>query len=797
MLIKKSRKLYVFLFVLTVIICLALSFQPIKAQNSTNASQTEQGKYFYSQGQYLEAISTWEKLSNFNSEMDKALIDGYLGSAYYNIGQISKSISHWQAAASFYLSSEDNKRLAGVLVDMAQAYNALGQFESAIPLLEEAITIDSDSKTQLVATGVLGTSHLIAGDYEKAIEAYQKSLNMASSLNVKEYPVSILNNLTKAYSLRSQQYQQMAKDAASENNTSESRLNQSKAEEDKKMSLATANQAVIASENKISFDTVAAYLNLMKLSSSVDYREQVREILSQLPTTRQKAYGLINLAAVTPNTAIKDLEAAIALSQKIDDQRTLSEALGKLGNFYEKNGQYSEALKYTQQAQNTAQLVNAQDLLYLWLWQAGRIYNQMLDTEATITAYRQALATFQAIRSDIAKANEELQLNFRQDIKPFYQQLLRLLLEQNDEIAVNEAISVVELSQLSELQNFFGDDCVVLTKPELSTEEILASSNTAVVYSVILDDKTYIILLFPSGQLKKYAINITERQLYELVQEMRNQLEDVVTNRYLEISQRLYEKLIRPLEADLKQASPKTLLFINDGILRNIPMAVLYDGSEFLVQKYALANSLGLNFTPISLNKNQLQPVIFGLTVPISSFAPLPFVEVETQKVENILGGSRFLNQDFTINNLGKQLQKDYSVVHIATHGNFGGTIESAYLQAFDGRINLIELEKLLSSSSKIELLTLSACETAAGNERSVLGLGGVAIRSNVKSVLGTLWSVNDADIVALITDFYENLRKPDISLSEALALSQRAEIARSTSHPALWSSLILLGNWL
>lgn len=797
MLITKSRKLYLFLFVLTVIICLAFSFQSIKAENNPIDSQIEQGAYFFSKGQYLEAISTLENLPNVSSDINQATIDSYLGSAYYNIGQISKSISHWQAAASFYLSSQDNKRLAGVLVDLAQAYNTLGQFKRAIPLLEEALTLDKDSKTQLVATGVLGTSHLIAGDYERAIEAYQKSLNMASNLNIQEYQVIILNNLTKAYSLRSQQYQQIALEATSEKNTEESVLNESLSEGDKKAAYSTAHQAVIASENKINFDTVTAYLNLMKLSS-VDYREQVSQILSQLPPTRQKAYGLINLAAVEPaNIAIKDLEAAIALCQKIDDQRTLSEALGKLGSLYEKNGQYSRALKSTQQAQNAAQLVSAQDLLYHWLWQAGRIYNQIGDAEATVIAYRQALATLQTIRGDISRANKQLQLNFRQDIKPFYQQLLRLLLEQKDEIALKEAISVVELSQLSELQNFFGDDCVVLTKPELSTEEILALSNTAVIYSVILDNKTYIILLLPHGEVKKYAIDITAQQLYELVQQERNQLEEVTTNLYLEISQRLYDLLIRPLEADLKQASPKTLLFINDGILRNIPMAVLYDGSEFLVQKYVIANTLGLSLTPLSLKKNPLEPVIFGLSVPVSSFEPLSFVEIETQKIENILGGSRFLNQDFTIKNLGKQLQKDYSIVHIATHGSFGGTLNSAYLQAFDGRINLIELEKLLSSSSKIDLLTLSACQTAAGNDQSVLGLGGVAIRSNVKSVLGTLWSVNDADIVALITDFYENLRKPDISLSEALALSQREEIARSTSHPALWSSLILLGNWL
>jgi len=173
-------------------------------------------------------------------------------------------------------------------------------------------------------------------------------------------------------------------------------------------------------------------------------------------------------------------------------------------------------------------------------------------------------------------------------------------------------------------------------------------------------------------------------------------------------------------------------------------------------------------------------------------------VEKEIENLAAIRASQSFLNQEFTQKSLLKELQTgDYSLLHIATHGKFGGSPQSSFLQAFDQRLSLEDLQKLLvSTNNKIELLTLSACQTAAGNDRSVLGLGGVAIRAGVKTVLGSLWFVSDASVVNLVTDFYQNLFNSKMNRAEALRVAQLNQIALPTGHPAIWSNFVLLGSW-
>lgn len=150
------------------------------------------------------------------------------------------------------------------------------------------------------------------------------------------------------------------------------------------------------------------------------------------------------------------------------------------------------------------------------------------------------------------------------------------------------------------------------------------------------------------------------------------------------------------------------------------------------------------------------------------------------------------------MNNLQEQvINENYPVFHLATHGKFSGNAESSFLQAFEQQISLTELENLLSNSKNpIELLTLSGCQTAAGNDRSTLGLAGVAIRSGVRSTLGSLWFVDDATTVDFMSDFYRYL-KEGMTKAEALRQAQLNQIATPGSHASIWSSFVLIGNWL
>jgi CHAT domain-containing protein len=145
----------------------------------------------------------------------------------------------------------------------------------------------------------------------------------------------------------------------------------------------------------------------------------------------------------------------------------------------------------------------------------------------------------------------------------------------------------------------------------------------------------------------------------------------------------------------------------------------------------------------------------------------------------------------------------------MATHGKFGVDAESTFLVGFDQRISIGQLDNLLREAKQarrdasgsvqpVELLTLSACQTAAGDDRSALGIAGVAVRAGVESALATLWYINDQATVPLIEEFYRQLRQPNITKAEALRQAQLKMIADvSYNHPAVWSPFTLIGNWL
>jgi len=431
---------------------------------------------------------------------------------------------------------------------------------------------------------------------------------------------------------------------------------------------------------------------------------------------------------------------------------------------------------------------------------------------SAISAYEGAIATLQNIRGDLV-ANKELQLDFREQVEPIYRELIDLLLnasssdlsEVNSQETVSplkEVLDIVELLKLAELENFFGDECVQVAKDKAQNEEGLADANAAVIYSIILNDRTEMILRSPDGSLKNYPIPISKEEMEAEIEQLRYFLELRTTEQYIPQAKEIYNRLIRPMEADLAVIQPKTLVFINDGVLRQIPMSALHDGQNFLIEKYPIAITPSLSLTTSQpLDRNQLRALSLGLTVAKPPFAPLTNVEAELKVVEEILGGTELIDQEFTFSNLQDKLRrKNFPVVHMATHGKFGVDSQSTFILGYDQQISIEELDNLLRSRGRreaVKLLTLSACQTATGNNRSALGIAGVAVRAGVESAVATLWYINDEATVPLIAEFYSQLRQPDITRAEALRQAQLKMISNvNYNHPGVWSPFILIGNW-
>jgi len=282
---------------------------------------------------------------------------------------------------------------------------------------------------------------------------------------------------------------------------------------------------------------------------------------------------------------------------------------------------------------------------------------------------------------------------------------------------------------------------------------------------------------------------------------------DYRNNKYLTEARQLYDWLIRPLDSLFEAKKIDTLVFVPDDPLRSVPMGAFLDGKTFLIEKYAVAVSPGLTLIePHRMDWKNASLFANGLSQAVPGFRALPAVDDEikqiTQSVPNnkTLKNEKFLKADFeTVFEKG-----DFSVVHIASHGMFSGDVRKTFVLAYDKKLFLNAMEAMIRpkqlNDKPVEMLCLSACETAVGDERAALGLAGVAVKVGARSAFATLWCVEDNASSILISEFYRQLVGAKDS-SKAMALRnaqmQLLAIPRYDRHPFYWAPYLIIGNWL
>jgi CHAT domain-containing protein len=233
-------------------------------------------------------------------------------------------------------------------------------------------------------------------------------------------------------------------------------------------------------------------------------------------------------------------------------------------------------------------------------------------------------------------------------------------------------------------------------------------------------------------------------------------------------------------------------------------MGALHDGSRFLIQDYAIAVTPGLNLTdPKPVRRDRMRVLALGLTESVQDFPGLPYVSGEIQAIHQLYGGLSLLDRDFVVARVGEELRREpFNVLHIASHGHFGKDVEETFVLAFDARLTVDRLSDCVGlfrfREEPLDLLTLSACETAAGDDRAALGLAGIAVRAGARSALATLWHVSDPASYRLVVEFYRRLRDPGVSRASALQSAQLALLKDPRyDHPCYWAPFLLINNWL
>ena len=354
-----------------------------------------------------------------------------------------------------------------------------------------------------------------------------------------------------------------------------------------------------------------------------------------------------------------------------------------------------------------------------------------------------------------------MQFSFRENVEPVYRQLVNLLLESETPSPKNldQARTVMDSLQLAVVENFLHQACSDATLEEVDKVVDQTNADAAFIYTVILDDRLEVILKLPQpGALQSYRVMEPKAEIEETLTELQRSLQQKLPSRRAQIeslSKQVYDWLVAPAAAALEQSNVSTIVFVLDDQLRNIPIAALYDGEQYLIQKYAVAVTPGLQLLgPQPLDRRSLQALVAGSSAPVPNARsrPLPGVMVEIESIKAAVKNTDvLLNQDFTQQTLGQRINRQpVPIVHIATHGQFSSRAEETYILAGDGdRINIDELAELLRSRDQIrptpiELLFLSACRTVAGDDRASLGMAGVAVRSGARSTIASLWYADD-----------------------------------------------------
>lgn len=746
------------------------------------------------------------------------------------VGQAAKAIDTWQQAADIYIRIGNQQQMTHSRINQAQAMQDLGLYPRACKTLLAALELDyqncelSEESLQILKNQpasllkVLGLNAL--GNVLRVVGRSEQSQNV------------LVENLKLAQQLNSPQ--DIAAAYLSLGNTMRARanteaLNSSKRAEYRQVGFRYYEQAALSASPTTQIFAQLNQLSLLleseRWKEAGELRLSLKSQLNSLPLNRAGIYAQINFAQSLLKLAqqkfnptslqlpsFKEIDqilvTAADAANRWQDEQTEAYALGLRGRLYEQHQLWEQAENFTKQALNLAPTFKTPNIAYQLLWQLGRLRNAQGDHEGAIANYTQAVNTLQSLRSDLVTISSDVQFSFRESVEPVYRELVGLLLQPQTKTASQKSLvqarEVIESLQLAELDNFFREACT-----DANPAQIDQIDNTAAVfYPIILSDRLEVILALPGQKLRQYTTFLPKEQiegtLKNLVEAVTIPRLQLSLKRFLAPSQQVYDWLIRPVEAELEASGVKTLVFVPDGAIRNLPVSALHDGKQYLVEKYSVAIAPALQLVdPQPLARQQLQVLAFGLTEARQGFEALPNVQLELDRIKAGFDSQIRLNQSFTTSSFKQAIQTfPFPVVHLATHGEFSSDAKDTFVLTWDDRITANDFADLLLSTQQdrnpIELLILSACQTAEGDERAALGLAGVAVRAGSRSTLASLWFVSDEATSLLMAQFYQELATTKETKAEALRRAQAMILQNDKfSHPYFWSAFVMVGNWL
>jgi CHAT domain-containing protein len=713
-------------------------------------------------------------------------------------GPVEATLTAAERALAEARAAGDAAAEAQALLGVADAYLVLGRPAPALERIEKARALAArtgDAALAAQVAGAQGSAEVLAGRTEEGRATLERALTLAEQAGRPEQAARVGNDLGNLLAGQGQhaQAERLYRRA----------LEQARAAGD------TEQTALVA------VNAARVLRDAGRERESAPLLALAEESAGRLGPSQTRTAVLISVARLQAGSkargarerALANLAAAAESARATGDERMLSYALGYRAELESAGGRPAAALADSRNAAHRAQLAAAPESLYRWQWQTARLLRSQGDEEGAVAAYWLAIGTLESVRRDLAAADRAGTL--RDQSAPLFAELVDLLVTRAGRSsgaaaqAELEAIrDLLERLKAAELEEYFRDDCVASLRTKTRGIDRLAPG-TAALYPVVLPDRLVLLLKLPDG-LRLHTTRVRAEELARETRVLRSALEKRTTREYLRPARKVYDWLVRPLHDDLRGAGVTTLVFVPDGVLRTVPLVALHDGQDFLATRYAVATSPGLTLTdarPSAGTKPRI--LIGGLTESVQGFPPLPSVADEVAALDTLYDGTILMDRRFDARGFRRAMDtRPYSIVHMASHGDFGGSADYTFILTHDSRITLDQLEVQLGGTAyrkqPVELLVLSACQTAAGDDRAALGLGGIAVKAGAQSALGALWSVSDRASAQLIGEFYRRLQEPGVNKAEALQAAQRRLLADDRyRHPAYWAPFLLIGNWL
>jgi CHAT domain-containing protein/Tfp pilus assembly protein PilF len=724
------------------------------------------GIFLYQQKQLKEALSVFQQVlvirQQIKDRVGAATVLSSIGTVYLNLGQYPEALDYYQQYLASRVRSSDRSEEGTTLNNIGLVYDSLGQYSKALEYYQQALSISKEVKNhaeEFVTLNNIGTAYLSLGEYLKALNYYQQSLTIK------------------------------------------------KAGDD-------------LSVERVTFNNIGlVYRSLKQYPQALDYYQK-----------------------------------ALAISKELNDRSGEATVHNNLGVVYDELGQYAKALAYYQQALAIVKATGDRSGEAKTLNNIGIALDSQLQPEMGILFLKQSVIVRESIRKDLKKLSREEQQIYTRTIADTYRVLTDLLLRQG---RVTEALQVLDLLKIQELEDYLknvkGSDrtshTIRLLEPErdiiaqlidFDTQKLpelnqkLASQlkqlpkseinkvpaylqnipkGAVLIYPLILDDRLELILYSPNTIPTNHTIPIKKAELETLIIDFRASLMDWGSEDAIVSSKNLYDLLIKPIETELKQTNADTILYAPDNFLRYVPIAALYDGKQYLIEKYRINNLIA--YSLFDSNHNSLTNLrtyagAFGGKAGERKFGQtaLPFSIPEVEYITSAFPNTnKYIEQNFTAKTTKEKVAGN-SIVHFATHAEFSSQspLDSYVLFGDGSKITLAEISELPLKDTA--LIVLSACQTGLsstlGNGAEILGFGYQVQLAGAKASIASLWSVSDGGTQLLMQEFYKKLQKGNIAPSTALREAQLSMIRRpikeretNYNHPFFWSAFVVIGNGL